>query len=209
MNDVLKRITPAPLSRDRAVQDIIKAIDRELNAVDRATGDVLLLPRLEELPVSMLDELAWQYHVDFYDDMADKEEKVTLIRNAIAWHRIKGTPAAVERVCSAVFKTAKVFEWFEYEGKPYHFQVRLIEEAVPDKRVIDSLMRAIMVTKNTRSWLDGLSFYRKVDAKIYVGALLLNKKTVDIYPLKFVPHDAEGRKYYGAGTYYHRKVEIS
>lgn len=43
MNDVLKRITPAPLSRDRAVQDIVKAIDRELNAVDRATGDVLLL----------------------------------------------------------------------------------------------------------------------------------------------------------------------
>ena len=98
---------------------------------------------------------------------ADIAKKRALVRNAIAWHRYKGTPAAVEEVCSAVFQSAKVFEWWEYGGVPYHFQVRLIEEGIPDKRIIDNLERAIQVTKNTRSWLDCLSFYRELLAIIY------------------------------------------
>ncbi len=209
LNDVqLKTIAPPSISKDENVQALCDAIDVKLREIATATELVLLLPRLDTLPERIVDELAWQYHVDFYDYSADIEKKRALVRQAIAWHKRKGTPAAVEEVCAAVFKTARVFENWEYGGEPYHFQVRLIEEAVPDEKVIDNLQRAVMETKNTRSWLDGLSFYRKLFGILYFGGVLSQHKTVNIYPAKFPNQKAKINKYYGAGTWYHRKVEI-
>ena len=199
---------PSSIGRDEQVKALCQAIDVKLQRVAAETELVLLLPRLNALPEEIIDELAWQYHVDFYDYSASLEKKRSLVRQAIAWHKRKGTPAAVEEVCTAVFKTAKVFENWEYGGEPYHFQVRLIEEAVPDEQVIDNLFRAIKETKNTRSWLDGLSFFRKLAIAIYTGGVMSQHKSVDIYPAKFRARDINASMFTGAGIYYHREVGI-
>ena len=147
-------------------------------------------------------------NVDFYDYSADIEKKRALVRQAIAWHKRKGTPAAVEEVCTAVFKSARVYENWEYGGEPYHFQVRLIEEGIPDETVIDNLHRAIAETKNTRSWLDGLSFYREIFGKLYFMNVVAQHKTVTIYPAAFPDQKASGVIYTGIGINYHKKVEV-
>lgn len=207
-NIKLQSIVPYSIGRDEQVKALCQAIDVKLQRVAAETELVLLLPRLNALPEEIIDELAWQYHVDFYDYSASLEKKRSLVRQAIAWHKRKGTPAAVEEVCTAVFKTAKVFENWEYGGEPYHFQVRLIEEAVPDEQVIDNLFRAIKETKNTRSWLDGLSFFRKLAIAIYTGGVMSQHKSVDIYPAKFRARDINASMFTGAGIYYHREVGI-
>lgn len=207
-NIKLQSIVPSSIGRDEQVKALCQAIDVKLQRVAAETELVLLLPRLNALPEEIIDELAWQYHVDFYDYSASLEKKRSLVRQAIAWHKRKGTPAAVEEVCTAVFKTAKVFENWEYGGEPYHFQVRLIEEAVPDEKVIDNLQRAIQQTKNTRSWLDGLSFYRGLFGTLYFGAAVYQHKSVTIYPAAFPAQKAKGGVYVGSGISYHRKVEI-
>ena len=204
----LKRIVPQSIGSDENVKAICDAIDVKLRELSMATTSVLILPRLNELPEEIVDELAWQYHVDFYDYSASIEKKRSLVRQAIAWHKRKGTPAAVEEVCSAAFKTAKVFENWEYGGEPYHFQVRLIEEGIPNQTVIDNLVRAVNDTKNTRSWLDGLSFYREILGTIYLGAIVCPHKTVHIYPSKFKMNDLQNYQYYGGVNYWSRKVEF-
>lgn len=205
-DDRLQQILPSSIASDKTVQDIAKAISVKLQFINRQTELILLLPRLDELTEALIDELAWQYHVDFYDYQADIEKKRALVRNAIAWHRYKGTPAAVEEVCSAVFQSAKVFEWWEYGGEPYHFQVRLIEEGIPDNRVIDNLERAIQVTKNTRSWLDGLSFYRELMATIYLAKVMWVHKNVNIYPSEFTIPDIYANIYVGNAVRQQRSV---
>ena len=204
----LKRIVPQSIGSDENVKAICDAIDVKLRELSMAATSVLILPRLNELPEEIVDELAWQYHVDFYDYSASIEKKRSLVRQAIAWHKRKGTPAAVEEVCSAAFKTAKVFENWEYGGEPYHFQVRLIEEGIPNQTVIDNLVRAVNDTKNTRSWLDGLSFYREILGTIYLGAIVFPHKTVHIYPSKFKMNDLQNYQYYGGVNYWSRKVEF-
>ena len=204
----LKRIVPQSIGSDENVKAICDAIDVKLRELSMAATSVLILPRLNELPEEIVDELAWQYHVDFYDYSASIEKKRSLVRQAIAWHKRKGTPAAVEEVCSAAFKTAKVFENWEYGGEPYHFQVRLIEEGIPNQTVIDNLVRAVNDTKNTRSWLDGLSFYREILGTIYLGAIVCPHKTVHIYPLKFKMNDLQNYQYYGGVNYWSRNVEF-
>lgn len=208
-DDCLQQILPGSIASDKTVQDVAKAIGAKLQLINRQTELILLLPRLDELSEALVDELAWQYHVDFYDYQADIAKKRALVRNAIAWHRYKGTPAAVEEVCSAVFQSAKVFEWWEYGGEPYHFQVRLIEEGIPDKRIIDNLERAIQVTKNTRSWLDGLSFYSELYNSIYyIGTIQVHTKD-SIYPAAFKMPDIEGNMRIGGAYRVHRKVVIN
>lgn len=199
---------PSSIKHDEQVLAAAKAIEERLREVNLKTDLLLLLPRLDELSEALVDELAWQYHVDFYDYKADIAKKRALVRNAIAWHRYKGTPAAVEEVCSAVFQTAKVSEWFDYGGKPYHFQVRLIEEPVPDQQVIDSLQRAIAETKNVRSWLDGLSFYREIMGAVYFGAIVAPHKVVSVYPSKFKMPGLKLQEHYGGVSYWSRKVEL-
>ena len=181
---LIKSTLPSSISQDKTVQNICDAISLKVQELNRHAELVLLLPRLDDLSEALIDELAWQYHVDFYNSASDISEKRALVKQAIAWHRRKGTPAAVEELCTTVFKSAQVREWYEYQGEPYHFRVEMIREALPDVSVLDSLTRAIFATKNTRSWLDGLCFYREVKGGFYFSAGMEVVKDVHIYPAK-------------------------
>lgn len=151
-------ILPPNLLADKQIYAAAWALDDELQKITAATRNALLLPRLDELSEEVIDLLAWQWHVDFYEPVGmDIDTKRRLIKNSIAWHRIKGTPAAVEQVVSAVFDTSHVQEWFEYGGKPYHFKV-ITEDVTTDPNVLARMRRAINAAKNTRSWLETIEF---------------------------------------------------
>lgn len=175
----LAETLPQSISSDEQVKDICKALEQRLSEIKKQSAFVLLLPRLNELSEALVDELAWEYHVDFYTPDLPIEKKRALVREAIAWHRIKGTPAAVESVCTAVFQSASVEENWQYGGEPYHFKVKVVKEAVPNEKVIDMLIDAINATKNTRSWLDEIGFYREMFHVFYVGAPMSKLCTVD------------------------------
>lgn len=204
----LQRTLPSSIADDKNVKNIVKAIEPELRKINAFAELILLLPRLDELSEDIVDVLAWQYHVDFYDYEADVSIKRNLVRNALAWHKIKGTPAAVEAVVGTVFTSGRVFEWWEYDAEPYHFEVRLIEEPCPNPSVIEKLIRAIQETKNTRSWCDGLYFSRRIEGTIVLNMMGSSFKKVSIYPAKFDLPDTEGSIYIGGGMTGFRKTEI-
>lgn len=207
-DEVLQNTLPSSIADDKTVQDICKAIKKRMAELDKQIGFLLLLPRLDELAENLVDELAYQYHVDFYDYTADIEKKRALVRKAIAWHRYKGTPAAVEEVCTAAFQTAKVYEWWQYDGKPYHFQVRMVQEAIPNESVIESLYRAIMETKNTRSWLDEMSFYREAVGTFYEVICADIHRVVSIYPSTFKMPDTVSALHSAICVRQERRIEI-
>lgn len=176
-NNALQRILPSSISGDATVKDIVQAISGRLAQLGEQAELVLILPRIKKLPEEIVDELAWQYHVDFYDVAADITKKRELVRKAIARHRYKGTPAAVEEVCSAAFDTAEVVEWYEYGGEPYHFRVRMVQESIPDETAMAEMVKAVNSAKNTRSWLDSLVFcYRPKGTVCVAGAVCQHKK---------------------------------
>ena len=176
-DNALQRILPSSISGDATVKEIVQAISGRLAQLGEQAELVLILPRIKKLPEEIVDELAWQYHVDFYDVAADITKKRELVRKAIARHRYKGTPAAVEEVCSAAFDTAEVVEWYEYGGEPYHFRVRMMQESIPDETAMAEMVKAVNSAKNTRSWLDSLVFcYRPKGTVCVAGAVCQHKK---------------------------------
>lgn len=151
-------VLPPSILRDENLLAIAKSLDRELEKLSADAQKVLHLPRLDELPHEILDLLAWQFHVDFYEPTEmDIETKRKLIRESLLWHRIKGTPVAVEKLLQSVMRDAQVEEWFEYGGRPYYFRIKAAGlKFYGDEG--ETFFRMIDATKNIRSWLDDIDF---------------------------------------------------
>ena len=146
------------------------ALDPELKKITQDIGEALLMTRIHELPEEIVDLLAWQFHVDFYEPLGlDLDRKRELVKNSLIWHRYKGTKYALESMIRILFfENFKIEEWFEYGGEPYFFRL-IAWDSLREQEQYNDLIRAIYALKNERSWLEGLTFQREAEGTIYVG----------------------------------------
>ncbi len=201
-------ILPENILADEQVNAAARALDEELQKVTADVWQVMFLPYLDVLPETVLDLLAWQWHVDFYEPVGmDLPTKRRMIRESIAWHRIKGTPGAVEKVINAVWDGCNVKEWFEYDGEPYHFRVINVTSERLDHDVINEVIRAIYSTKNVRSWLDGINFLRKLENTIYYGGVLGVHRRFVVRPRAPKDADVPATIYMGGAQGLHKRVQ--
>ena len=205
-------ILPPNLKKDENVYAIAKVLDEELHLAADSTKEVIHIARMDELPENVLDLLAWQFHVDRYEPVdLDIETKRNVIKESIALHRIKGTPKAVEMAVAAYFDHAKVREWYDYGGEPYHFRVGEITSSVAGDETIKDVVAVIMEAKNVRSWLDEIGFSsdlppgeKNEETGEYENTSFLlafatdESDAIDFYPGIELDLDVRGTEYYGA-----------
>lgn len=200
-------LVPPSIRDDPEVQAAAAALEAELQAVTAAIPTVMLVPRIDELPEDVIDALAWQWHVDFYEPGISLAQKRTLVKTSIAQHRRKGTPYAVEQVVKAIWSDAVVQEWWEYGGDPFYFRViRISGQVSPES--YPRLKRAVDAVKNVRSWLEGVSLYRELSGTIYAGGAVCSSRTVEIMPAAYTGGDVPGAVYVGGITYLFKEVDI-
>lgn len=149
-------VLPESINRDN-VREVAKVVDEKLHELDAMSELVSIYPRIDKLSSNLIDALAIQLHVDFYNTTLPLDKRRTLVKNSILWHMKKGTKLAVEGVVSAAFESSTVQEWYEYGGSPYHFKITT-ECVTTEKGVLDEIRRAIDSVKNVRSWLDKIEF---------------------------------------------------
>lgn len=200
-------VIPPSISADPQVQAISAAVTPQLQEVSQSIRECIILARLDELQEEVVDLLAWQYHVDFYDSELSIDQKRNLVRTSIDAHRHKGTPYAVELVVKAILEDAIVQEWFEYGGEPYFFRVIKINGQITAD-MYPRLKKAVDTVKNTRSWLEGVSLSRSINNKLYVGIAQNIHKKIEIYPIAFRMHDINTKQYFSVATSIHKKVNI-
>ena len=201
-------ILPENLLADEKVYAAAKAVDDELQRLIASCVEVLHLPRLDELPEKVVDLLAWEWHVDFYEPSADIATKRQLVRESIAWHRIKGTKAAVEKMAQTVFKGGVVTEWFEYGGEPYHFRIDLLTAPNITQDDTARLLAVVNASKNVRSVLDELRFRREAQNDMYYASAPSIHTTYEIRPAEITDATAEARRYIGAAVSTHTAYEV-
>ena len=166
-----RELLPDSLSGDSSIRAAAAALDTVLDATTRAIPGVLLyarlahdtgfvepvamlppLARLSELsgglaslPEPVLDLLAWQLHVEGYEAAVDLAAKRQLISGSLLLHRRRGTPWAVRTALETALRLPTVIrQWWEYEGRPYFFRVRLdVSDAGLDETGVTDAMRLI------------------------------------------------------------------
>lgn len=174
------QILPSSLQADENVVHTSKAVTASINKVTAETVNDLIMSRIDELPEPVVNSLAWQFHVDTYSEDLDISHKRKLVKNAIKDHKYKGTSWAVKSVVEVLLNYAKVEEWFEYKGSPYHFRVNGSYGPIVNGDSLQNLVNAINEAKNVRSWLDGISFERKKPVSKYLAMPVVMYKEIRI-----------------------------
>ena len=182
-NASLADILPESLKIDSQFVAIAKALNPILQKIAADTRKVIHLPRLDELEGTILDVLAEQLHVDFFDSVTlDDDQKKNLIRNSIALHRLKGTIWSVEYIVNQFFQNATVEELggflFKINTDGY--------TATPE--AFDTFCRMLFNVKPVRSWLVGVDLdLSPPPADLFVGNVLIDDG-VDNIGLRQIPH---------------------
>jgi len=154
-NTLLREI-PDNLLVDEKVKNLAKALQQPLDQMLNWAFKINYTLNLDEVDEAILDHLLWEKHIGWAEGLSlaiTRQQKINLIQSAIAIHRRKGTPYAIEKVLEALNLPGEVIEWFQYEGEPYHFKVEVTVSEL-SKDTIFLLRNLIKEYKNTRSWLD-------------------------------------------------------
>lgn len=165
------------------ITSLAQVADVELGKIN--TDLLLIYPAIDSLNEQLIDYLAVQMHVDEYADTETLDVKRQQVKQSFLLHRLKGTKYAVQKAVSTVYQSAKVEEWPEYSGEPYHFRVTGITAPMNETKTINKLVRLINAYKNTRSWLDYVQFNRLYrQTFLFGGNVNLVRKTTITFDLK-------------------------
>ena len=121
------------------------------NAAQVGLDELLDVSRMSEW---RLDEMAWEWHVTWYDYGADVETKRRTIAGMRDVFVAAGTPTAVQAVIEQYFGDGSVEEWPEYGADPYHFRV-FTSNPKASNEAARQLAVIVEMVKNTRSIYDG------------------------------------------------------
>ena len=197
-----------PQSLDKEnVQEVAKVVDDTLLSFDKTIAEVLIYPAIDMLGSELINTLAIQMHCDFYDDTLPLAVRRNLVKNSIAWHRIKGTPAAVEQMIQTVYQTGVVEEWFDYGGEPFFFKVNLGDSQITTQK-IKNLIKMINVSKNVRSWLEVLRFSKSIDIIRYLGCFADVHKKYEIIPGIVQGGDISSSIFIGGHNEIHHNADV-
>lgn len=164
---------PPPLQKDESMvalaSSIADLLARRTEEIDR----LLIYPRIDQLDERMLDILAYDFKVDWWDANYSLEEKRQTLKASWRVHRMLGTKAAVELALSAIYPDTTVREWFEYGGNPYRFQLQInVSDGNIDSERSQRVIDRANYYKNLRSHLDAIEYCIQMEAlKLHTGGI--------------------------------------
>lgn len=109
---------PIALQKDPKTVALGQAIAKVMESRQDEIDSLRIYTRIDELPEWLLDILARDFAVDWYDRSYTLEEKRKTIKDSFYVHRHRGTKAAVERAISAIYPNPKVLEWLYFSRLP-------------------------------------------------------------------------------------------
>lgn len=209
-NTSILDVMPICLVDDEQIITASKAFDNGKIKIQRAYTLCNILSELKSLTNEALDILAWQWHIENYDsENLNKEQKCSMIQQSLRWHQKKGTRKIVEESISVIYENTCIEEWYEYEGKPYHFKISTSTTQSITEKNIAKLIQAINMVKNERSWLDDIKLKRKQLGTIFFSSAKCVHKVVRIglYRANIPPQYA--KIYIKGARHIHKEVVIN
>lgn len=177
----LMLILPPALSKDRSVVALAEVDAETLAARPAEIDKARVIANIDGLDEAVLDILARDFKVDWWDANYSIEEKRQTLKDSWRVHRILGTKAAVETAIRAIYPNTTVEEWFEYGGEPYHFRLNInitsdSGDTARQKRVLERLN----FCKSLRSHNDGVRYFLMPE-KVWAaaGGGLVGSRTTD------------------------------
>lgn len=171
---------PMALREDSSVAALAEAAAEELAKRPEEIDRLRIYPAIDRLEEPLLDILAQDFKLDWWDADYSLEEKRRTLKDSWRVHKTLGTKAAVETAISAIYPDTKVLEWFEYGGEPYHFKLMIdseYEKVDPEKH--RRVLEKVAYYKNLRSHMDEVEYFDAFTASAAAGAVYCGEAMMD------------------------------
>lgn len=118
---------------------------------------------LDSVSEEVLDTLAVNWKIDWYDPDYPVETKRRIVKTALIVRRLMGTVYAVRLQADAVYPGTKVEEWFEYGGEPGCFRLHVdISDSTPEHPAVFmspiEMERRLVTSKRWSAHLESFSY---------------------------------------------------
>jgi len=153
---------------------------------------------IDDLNEEVLDYMAVELRVMYYDQALPLDTKRTLVKNALSWRSHAGTTGAVAEMLQTIFGTGDVVEWYEGGYKPNEFRVVVDARSTPE--TAEQISRIISRVKNVRSHLIALTFSKKAQGKLYIGAMEAANRFYTVNNSPQLSYREDGSAYIGTAV---------
>ena len=163
------RSLPLPLQNDETTRAIAEVIAEQLRQTARLIERNIVYARIDELDEKVLDVLAYDLHVDWYDYSYSIEAKRAIIKDSVRVHKRMGTKFAVETALGNIHPLSYIEEWFEYGGDPFYFRVILdtARSRVPAGPAL--VRKTVSMYKRLSAHIDGIVYQCSIGLVINTG----------------------------------------
>ena len=172
MNDIystdFSEFLPGALRHDIKMIALARTLTEKLLAVSGSMDSVLIYSRFEELPEDLVDILAYDMHVDWYNYNYPLRIKQDIVKNSVRVHKRMGTKYAVETVINSLHPQSRLEEWFEYGGNHHCFRIVINADNREHEIDIDKIIKSINMYKRLSAHLESVILERRKRRKIYV-----------------------------------------
>ena len=168
--DTLLRAFPFELSKTTRMAMIASIVAEELQSLSDDHDLLAIFARIDELDDAMLNILAKDFKIDWWDADADLEKKREMFKSTFTVHRTLGTIGSVKRALTDMYSSATIKEWPEYEGVPYHYKLEIdLGAEFGTHEIVQRILYRARFYTNVRSVLEKISFSTSRTRKLYYG----------------------------------------
>ena len=164
----LTRALPPTLKNDEDMLALARVIGAELQETGRLIRQNIIYPRIDELPENVLDILAYDLHVDWYDFDYPIEAKRSIIKDSVKVHKRLGTVYATLTALRSVYPNSEIEEWFDYGGEPFLFRVVIDVTKAKAPAEYFQIKRAIDAYKRLTAHMESLIYQCRIDIEIAI-----------------------------------------
>lgn len=158
-SDDFLRTLPSVLKNDARFRTLASVAAKQLRMIVDDISLDTIYARIDALPEDLLDILAYDFKVDWWDYDYTVEQKRQTLKDSFMVHKHLGTKFAVETAISAIYPETTVQEWFEYGGDPYTFRLTIdATDVAVNTAKHQRVLELAEYYKNLRSHLDGVKY---------------------------------------------------
>lgn len=176
-NAQITDILPANLTQTADVKALSYSVMTAMKKLLSYATKTIIYSDIDNLSNEILDVLAVELRSQYYNEGLDLDTKRKVIKETIQLYSIAGTPLAVEKLISSVFKTGEVIEWYQYSGEPGHFKITTENYNVTGD-LLQKFNLIIEHVKRKSSILDAVEITLSAYMNIYNGAVLHTGDTI-------------------------------
>lgn len=163
----MMQMLPRVLLEDEGMAALANSVAAVLEKRRGEVQNIAIYTRIDQLPGDLLDILARDFKIDWWDNRLDLQTKRQLLKDCWHTHRILGTKEAVVRTLRTLYGFFDIREWWEYEGEPGYFRIET--ESFPLICELKQFLGALDGVKRLSAHLEKIDVTAKVPETVGVG----------------------------------------